>query len=601
MKLSFLIRCCLILFAVLGLRLAQAADPEPLPPQEAFQLATPHYDGKAIILDYTIAPGYYMYRTRFDFRLEPATSLGAAEFPPGQIKDDKNMGRVETYHNSLRIRIPVTGTLDLEKTTLVARSQGCADFGLCYVPYTHRIKLSTAAAGSVTTPGSGLLDEVTGKKKSPDFSLSNKSSDDSALGRLLAGRQWWLIALTFVALGLGLSLTACLYPLIPIISGIIITGGTGRGRAFSLSLAYSQGVAVTYALAGIAAGLTGTVLAQTLQTPWVLGTFALLFVLLALAMFGLFQLQLPSALQSALADSANRLPRGRLVTVFVMGMLSAVIIGPCMAPPLAAALLYIGQTGDALTGGIALYALGVGLGLPLIAVGVFGASLLPHAGPWMNTVRRAYGVVLLALALWIAQPVLSTAVLMLAWSALLVGCGVFMHALEPLPVNADPFRRLTKAGGVLLLSAGIALLLGCLAGNRDPLQPLRGVLGSAQATTRPVPVFTPVLSSAALDNALNSARGRPVLVDVYADWCIACHELERETFPAPAVADLLSGFATVKFDVTANSAEQRAWLQQHSLFGPPALLLYDRDGTLRRTLVGFQTPVQLLAALKEVQ
>lgn len=597
--LSF-VRACLLFLALAVAPAAYAADPEPLPPQEAFHLEAPVYDGQAILLNYTIAPGYYMYRTRFDFRLEPATPLGAAEFPPGQIKEDKNMGRVETFHNSLRIRIPVNGPLDPARTVLIARSQGCADFGLCYVPYTHKLKLSTAAAASVAAPSGGLLNEVTGKKKSPDSLLTEAGSDGSSLGRLLAAGQWWLIVLTFAALGLGLSLTACLYPLIPIVSGIIITGGAGRSRAFWLSLAYSQGVAVTYALAGIAAGLTGTVLAQALQTPWVLASFALIFVVLALAMFGLFQLQLPSSLQTLLAASANRLRGGRLLTVFVMGMLSAVIIGPCMAPPLAAALLYIGQTGDALTGGVALYALGVGLGLPLIGVGVFGASLLPHAGPWMNTVRRVYGVVLLGLALWIAQPVLSGAALMLAWAALLVGCGVFMHALEPLPVNADAFRRLVKAGGVLLLAAGIALLLGCLAGNRDPLQPLRGLVGNAQATTPP-PQFARLDSSAALERALASAKGRPVLVDVYADWCVACHELERETFPDPAVASLLSGFATLKFDVTQYTAEQRAWLKQHDLFGPPALLLYDRDGRLRRTLIGFQTAVQLQAALKEVQ
>lgn len=574
-----------------------ATDAEPLPPQQAFQLQAPLYDGQALQLTYVIAPGYYMYRHRFDFRLEPAVSLGAPEFPPGQMKDDKAMGRVETYKDQVRIRIPVNGPLDLEKTTLVARSQGCSDAGLCYVPYTHRIALSASpAAGS---EGNSLLGDVLGKKKSPPSALTD--TQDSQLERLLAGGQWWLIVLTFVALGLGLSLTACMYPLIPIVSGIIISSNSGRLRAFWLSLAYSQGVAVTYAVAGIAAGLTGTLLAQTLQHPLVLGSMALLFVLLALAMLGVWQLQLPSALQTRLADSANRLPGGRWLTVFLMGVLSSVIIGPCMAPPLAAALLYIGQTGDAFTGGVALYAMGVGLGLPLMAVGVFGGSLLPHAGPWMNSVRRVYGVILLGMALWIAQPLLSPLALMLAWAALLTGCGVFLHALEPLPVNASALRRLGKALGLLLLVTGIALLVGALSGNRDVLQPLRGVVGRSSASPVSAVNFEVVSSSAALQQRLQAARGRPVMVDVYADWCIACHQLERETFPDPQVAGLLQGMATIKFDVTDNTADQQRWQREHQLYGPPALLLYNRDGQLQRRLVGFQTASQLAAALKEIQ
>lgn len=578
---------------------AHAADAEPLPPEQAFRLAPPLYDGQAITLVYTIAPGYYMYRHRFDFRLEPAGSLGTAEFPAGVMKDDKAMGRVETFHDQLRIRLPVNAPLDISKTTLVARSQGCSDAGLCYVPYTHRVSLGDAPAAPA---GSGLLDDVLGKKKSPETLTQNSSAaDDPALARLLADGRWWLIALTFAVLGLGLSLTACLYPLIPIISGIIISSNSGRARAFWLSLAYSQGVAVTYALAGIAAGLSGTLLAQTLQHPLVLGSLAAIFVLLALAMFGLYQLQLPASVQTRLANSANRLPGGRLLTVFGMGVLSSIIIGPCMAPPLAAALLYIGQTGDALTGGLALYALGVGMGLPLIAVGVFGGSLLPHAGPWMNTVRRIYGVVLLALALWIAQPLFSSAALMLAWSALLVGCGVFLHALEPLPVNASALRRLAKALGLLAVVTGIALLVGVLSGNRDVLQPLRGVISRSDARPASASAFTVVKDSAALEQALVAARGRPVLVDVYADWCVACHQLERETFPDPTVHALLQQRVLLKFDVTDNSDDQRRWQQSQQLFGPPALLLYGPDGRLQRRLIGFQTAQQLATALKEMQ
>lgn len=591
----------LLLFVLLGSLSAAvvAGDPEPLPPQEAFKLAAPVYDGKALVLTYTIAPGYYMYGNRFKFQLEPNVALGVPELPPGHVKDDPYIGKVEIYRDSLTIKVPVLAAIDPSKTIVVARSQGCADVGLCYPPYTWKLPLAaTSQVDSTPVPAStGLLNEVVGRKKSSDGLAS--AADQSTLGQLLKGHSWWLIVPTFIALGLSLSLLACVYPLIPIISGIILVGGSGRRRGFLLSLAYTQGVAITYTIAGIVAGFTGEMLAQTLQKPWVIGMFALVFVALALAMFGLFQLQLPAGLQSKLSDRANRLSGGRFLTVLLMGMVSAVVIGPCMAPPLAAAFLYIAQTGDALAGGIALYALGVGIGLPVLAVGVFGSSLLPHAGPWMNTVRSVFGVVFLGMALWIVQPLLSSGMLMLAWAVLLIGSGVFLHALEPLPVNAHAIRRLAKVAGIVLLLSGAALLIGFLAGNRDVLQPLKGLGASAVAQTNS-PIFQSVTTPAALQQNIIAAKGRPVLVDVYADWCIACHELERETFADPSVKSALGQWQTLKLDMTENTPEQRKWLQQHQLFGPPALLLYGRNGQLQRTLVGFQSPEQLLAALKEL-
>lgn len=581
---------------------AHAADTEPLPPQEAFKLAPPSYDGKALILTYTIAPGYYMYGNRFKFELAPNVALGSPELPPGHPKEDPYIGKTEIYRDSLRIRIPVLAPINPAATTLIARSQGCADIGICYPPYTWKLPISTGSqAESATTPSkSGLMDEFLGKKKSPP--LANNQSNQGVLGQLLAGHHWWLIILTFGALGLGLSLTACLFPLIPIVSGIIITSGTSRRRAFWLSFTYAQGVAITYAIAGLVAGLTGTLITQVLQTPWVIAGVGVIFTLLALSMFGLFQLQLPSALQSRLAASANQLSGGRVATVFLMGVLSSIIIGPCMAPPLAAALLYIGQTGDAFSGGLALYSLGVGLGIPLVFVGVFGASLLPHAGPWMTTVRRFYGVILLALALWMLQPLLSTSVLMLAWAALSIGCAIFLHALDPLPVNAHATKRLGKALGFILLLIGSALLIGCLSGNRDLFQPLKGSFSSIANASTPTSAAIPknrVTAPTELQQALKMAQGHWAVVDVYADWCVSCQELEHETFTDPQVKKRFTKGQLIQFDITLGTPEQRQWLKEQQIFGPPALLLIDPQGQLKQTLIGFQSPEQLLTALKE--
>ncbi|MFB1028479.1 MAG: protein-disulfide reductase DsbD, partial [Thauera sp.] len=372
--------------------------------------------------------------------------------------------------------------------------------------------------------------------------------------------------------------TPCTFPMIPILSGIIVGQGNkvSHMRAFVLSLAYVLGMAATYALAGVAAGMTGTMLSAALQNVWVLSAFALLFVLLSLSMFGFYELQLPSALQSRLADTASHGKGGHLGGVTLMGVLSALIVGPCVAAPLAGALLYIAQTGDAVLGGWALFAMGLGMGAPLLAVGVASRSLLPKVGPWMEGVKKAFGVMLLAVALWMITPVIPALAMMLGWAALLLFSAIFLHAIDPLPPQAKGWQRFWKGVGVVLLLAGAAILVGALAGSRDPLQPL-SVLRAQAAAAVNVPQFEKVDSIAALDARL-AQTDRPVLLDFYADWCVSCKEMERFTFSDAAVAERMGRMLLLKADVTANTDEHKALLKRFGLFGPPGIIFFDGRG-----------------------
>jgi thiol:disulfide interchange protein DsbD len=357
-------------------------------------------------------------------------------------------------------------------------------------------------------------------------------------------------------------------------------------------------MAITYAIAGVVAALSGVLISAALQNPWVLGGFALVFVLLALSMFGFYELQMPNFIQSRFTEKANRVKGGNLAGVFVMGVLSAVIVGPCVAAPLAGALLYIGQTRDVWLGGAALYAMALGMGVPLLVVGVAGGALLPRAGAWMNGVKAFFGVMLLAVAIWLVSPVIPAAASMLLWATLLIVSAMYLSAIDPLPPNASGFRRFWKGVGVIALLVGAALLIGLLAGSRDVLQPLAGlraaVPGAAAAGTHLA--FEKVPASA-FESRLAAARGKPVMVDFYADWCVSCKELERFTFSDPRVVARLSGVTLIQVDVTANDAADKALLKRFRLFGPPGVIFLDAQGVERGRVVGYEPPEKFLQSI----
>ncbi|RNE92772.1 protein-disulfide reductase DsbD, partial [Marichromatium sp. AB32] len=424
-------------------------------------------------------------------------------------------------------------------------------------------------------------------------------SEQDRLASTLANASLWTSVALFFGLGLLLAFTPCVFPMIPILSGIIAGQGAGitTRRAFVLSLVYVLAMALTYTVAGVLAGLFGANLQAAFQDPWILGAFALVFVALALSMFGFYDLQLPASLQSRLAALSNRQQGGTLAGVAIMGLLSALIVGPCVAPPLFGALIYISQTGDALLGGVALFALSLGMGAPLIVIGTSAGKLLPRAGAWMEAVKAVFGVALLAVAISLIERVIPAAVAMLLWGLLLICSAVYLGALSPLGHESGGWRKLWKGLGVALLVYGGLMLIGAAAGGKDTLQPLRGLgIGGGEAAHAE---FTRVKTVADLDRELAaaSAQGRPVMLDFYADWCVACKEMERYTFSDPAVIAELDRFVLLQADVTANDAADQALMQgRFGIPGPPAMLFFGADGAERSgfRLVGF-TPAEAFA------
>ena len=607
-----LMRLLLVWLALLASPVLRAGA-ELLPLEQAFRLSARVIDRNTVEVRFDIADGYYLYRDKFGFAAEQAV-LGVPDIPPGSRKQDEIFGEVEVHRGSLPVRLPLTAAGGTP-VTLKVSSQGCADAGVCYPPTEQTVRLDPARPGervwAASDPeGRGLLDRLraqtdTSAGETPpatsttDAGVATTADDGSFARRLLEnGHPGWVVA-CFFGFGLLLCFTPCVLPMVPILSGIIVGHGAQvtRGRALTLSTAYVLGMAVTYAAVGVAAGLSGTLLSAALQNAWVLGGFALLFVALALSMFGLYELQLPTALQSRLSDSANH-RRGSVGGLVAMGALSALIVGPCVAAPLAGALLYIAQTGNAALGGLALFAMALGMGTPLIAVGVASRSLLPHTGPWMEGVKRFFGVLLLATAIWIAQPVLPGLLVMLAWAALLIGASMHLHALDPLPAHAKGWHRLWKGVGVIALLAGASILIGAAAGSRDPLQPLSVLRSGAAAEAGPA--FEPVRSVAELDARL-AASTRPVMLDIYADWCVSCREMERDTFAHPAVRAKLAGFTLLKADVTGNDPADQALLQRFGLYGPPGTLFFSagREVESVRT-VGFVPPERFVATLDRI-
>ena len=576
---------------------ARAGDDDLLEPEKAFRFSARIIDADQLEVRYEIAPGYYLYRDKFQFSAQPAVlAFKTSQLPPGKVKKDEFFGEVQIYRGDQRFVLPLAkDAAQADRITLKAVSQGCADLGVCYPPQEQTTEV-TRTAFTPAGPGTGITQFL--QPQAPAAGRAPQS-EDALIAGLFKGGFWVLVA-SFFGFGLLLSLTPCVFPMIPILSGILVPHGEHltHARGFALSLAYVIGMAITYALAGVAAGLLGTMLTAALQNPWVLTGFALVFVLLALSMFGLYELQLPSALQSRLATTSNKLHGGHFASVFAMGVLSALIVGPCVAAPLAGALLYIGQSGDGLLGGTALFAMALGMGVPLLAVGASTGALLPKAGPWMETVKNFFGVVLMGMAIYLVSPLLPTVVNMLAWAALLIVCAVYLHALDPLPHGVPGYRKLFKGIGVIALLAGIAYIVGALSGSRDLLQPLSGLRGAAA----PAPQqqrFQRIANLEQLDTAIRAAAGKPVMLDFYADWCVSCKEMERYTFSDGAIEARLEEMVNLQADVTDNLDEHKALLKRFGLFGPPGIVFFDRGGKeiggLR--VVGFQPADKFAATL----
>jgi thiol:disulfide interchange protein DsbD len=561
---------------------SHAISPDDLlPPEKAFS-ATLTQQGSSLLVHFEVAPGYYLYRDRMHFNEITGVAI-SPQMPAGKVKHDKFFGEQVIYPHSLDVTLPSKSPIP-PGYALKVSYQGCADAGVCYPPQTTLLKLGQESR----LPGW--------------FTLSSGPTDGGSGTQPALANSGWLGTLgTFWLAGVGMAFTACMYPLLPILSSLIAGQGASltRRKGGVLALAYVQGLALTYTIVGIIAGLTGSLLTVWLQQPGVVLSASALMALMALSMFVLFSIQLPASWQTRLADKANRLPGGHLLSVFGMGALSALIIGPCVAPPLALALGYIGSTGDAVKGGAALYAMALGLGTPLLLIGLFGGHILPRAGGWMKNVKSGFGVIMLGLALWLASPFLPGIVVMLLWAALTVGCAVFLRAFDALPSNTHPMQRLGKALGLLLFIVGAAELVGALTGQTDPKLPLKAIVGTARiemASSKPA--FRSVSDPGGLDRILQTTARtyRPVLLDFYADWCVSCKEMESETLNNPKVAAVLQRFTLVRADVTENLPGQQALLKRFGLFGPPGLIMLANGRELDR-VIGFEDAEHFLGHL----
>ena len=594
------------LFLLLFALAAPARAEEPLAPQEAFRFSARAIDAKTLEARWQITDGYYMYRDKFKFALEGGT-LGAVKLPPGKMKEDELFGKIETYRKEVKILLPLEAA---GPVTLKVVSQGCWDGGICYPPLNQELRIEPASpggtAGDAVTPARAQIavPPAAAFALPPERGSAAPASESSRIAGLFRSGNPALVLLSFFGFGLLLSLTPCVFPMIPILSGIIVNHGhaVSHLRSFVLSLAYVLGMAVTYAAVGVAAGLSGTLLSAALQNAWVLGGFALVFVVLSFSMFGFYELQMPAALQIRVSYTSNR-QGGSLPAIAVMGSLSALIVGPCVAAPLAGALLYIAQTGNAALGGAVLFVMALGMGAPLLLVGAFSRSLLPKSGPWMEGVKKFFGVVMLATALWLVSPVIPVWLQMLGWALLMIIPAIYLHALDSLPPHAHGWQRLGKGLGVVLLLGGAAMLMGALGGARDPLQPL-GFLRGGIAAEVPAAAFERVASIERLDARLAESRsaGKPVMLDFYADWCVSCKEMERFTFADSQVAARMKQFVLLKADVTANTDADTALLKRFGLFGPPGIIFFDANGREQGELrvVGFQPAEQFLPTLERV-
>jgi thiol:disulfide interchange protein DsbD len=605
---------------------AHAAD-DFLEAQQAFRGAARMLDGRTLEVRFDIAPGYHMYRERISAERDSGDArIGALELPAGEREFDATFNKeVETYRGTMVAQLPVEAvTGDLVRIRV--NHQGCADAGLCYAPQTSladlRIEGGTVktvtwladadAAGATdasAAPNSSSVMQPAAPAAQPAVAAAVPAPEGNDSGRVAAALHsgsLLTIAGVFLIAGLLLSFTPCVLPMVPILSSIIVGQGAPvtRARGFSLALAYALGMALVYTGFGVVAGLLGEGLAAALQNPWVLGAFALLLAGLSLSMFGVYELQLPGGLQSRVSAVSGRLPGGRFAGVFAMGGLSALIVGPCVAAPLAGALVYISQTKDVVIGGLALFSLAMGMSVPLLLVGLSAGSLLPRAGGWMEGVKTVFGVMLLAVALWIVSPVLpGWALMLIIGTGLLVGAA-YLKLFDRLGESATGRHRLAKGTALVLAVLGTTQVVGALSGGNNPVQPLRhlarasspgdaGAVTAAQKTE-----FKRIRNVAELDEALKTTN-RPVVVDFYADWCVSCKEMEHLTFSDPSVRARMGGALLLQADVTENTADDKALMKRFGLFGPPGILFFDTNGQehTQARVIGFLPPQRFAASL----
>ena len=545
---------------------------EPLPPEQAFKFSVDALDSTNLIAKWEIADGYYLYHDKFSIDMQGA-DFGDIQFPSGKMKDDPIFGKVETHRKLVELQIPILN-VKADSVEFQAAWQGCWDQGVCYPPQKF--------SGKVKLPALSAVKQTTTASSTPNTSTELSETDQIA-ALLQQDNILWVLA-SFFGFGLLLSFTPCVFPMIPILSGIIVgqKEEVSTSRALIMSIVFVLAMSAAYSGAGVLAGYFGENLQVAFQTPWVLALFSAVFVALAFSMFGYFDIQLPMSLQNKISSLSNSQKGGNLIGVAIMGFLSALIVGPCVAPPLAGALIYIGQTGDAVLGGLSLFVMSLGMGAPLIAVGA-GVSKLPRAGGWMDKVKYVFGILMLAVAIYLIDRVISDMVSLILWASLLTIAPIAMGALNSQDGSSTPWQRIFKAIGLIIMGYGFLIWLLVARGGGDMLAPLSGWnMGSSNSAAQVQEtkiVFEKIKTSAELDTVLANAKknNQIVMFDFYADWCVSCIEMEKFTFSDADVVKATSSFVNIKADVTKNDEFDKELMSRFGIIGPPALLFF-KDG-----------------------
>jgi thiol:disulfide interchange protein DsbD len=574
-------------FAVDGLLddLGLGGQDDILEVDDAFQLSTA-IEGNRFVARWVIAEGHYLYQDKMNIipSSEKIETL-PLQLSPGDEKQDPIFNKLlYVYHDSAEVSLPIANANGANDAVFKVKYQGCSEIsGICYPPQTREITVrlpEIVASASAAQPEAGGEDVV---------------SEQDRIANTLRQGNTWVTLLVFYGAGLLLALTPCVFPMIPILMGIIVGQGENQTVRSSsiLSLVYVLAMALTYTVVGILVGLSGENIQAWFQDPWIISAFVAIFIALSFSMFGFYELQMPASIQSKITQISNSQQGGTFTGVAIMGFLSALIVGPCVTAPLVGALIYIAETGDAALGGFALFSLSMGMGTPLLAIGASAGKVLPKAGPWMDAVKAVFGVMLLGLGIWMLERVAPAAFTMALWAALLIVSAVYMGAIDALPDHASGWRKLWKGSGLLLLVYGIILIIGLASGGRDVFNPLKGIAfsgGSGSEQTAHL-AFKQIKGVDGLNAALAEARsqGKTVMLDFYADWCVSCKEMEVLTFTDPGVQQALANSILLQADVTPNDEQDKALYRHFGIIGPPSIMFFDKDGNERKNfrVVGF--------------
>lgn len=570
-------------------------DEEEIPePDKAFQLAAVLDSNNIIQTEIQIYKNTYLYRDKMKVQMIDGNghTLGAIALPKGDEKNDEFFGLMQVYHDYVKVSIPVISENGASNQYVLSYSyQGCVEDKICYPPITKYFKVNLSDRSLSISDDQPVLEGTVASSASSapaaTVTASEPQTEQDRFAGIIASENLFLIIGSFFLAGLLLTFTPCVFPMIPILSGIIAGQGENitTRKAFTLSLVYVLAMATTYAIAGFIVGKFGAEfnIQVWFQDPVILSVFAVIFVLLSLSMFGFYDLQMPSFIQSRLTEFSNKQKGGNLIGVGIMGFLSALIVGPCITAPLVGALLFISQAESPALGGLALFALGIGMGTPLLLIGTSAGKLLPRAGTWMDAVKAVFGVALLGVAIWLLERILPTSITMLLMATLIIISGIYMGALETLSEGASGWRKLWKGFGLVILIYGVFYLWGVAAGSKDLIQPLKGisgpvVVGAAGNAQSGHLQFKQIKGEDGLKQALASIKGKPAMLDFYADWCISCKEMEKYAFTHPDVLAALKDFEVLQTDVTANDKTDQLFMKSLGIYGPPAILFFDRNG-----------------------